>query len=106
MKRLVCLAAAVAAAFAVQSAAGAEDCYGLNAARACVTVYPEHLPAVDENAGQIEECVHLGSTCTPVFVPLPGVTTSEGQALDVDCYVAARTCDEIIDSIVIREPGR
>lgn len=87
------LAGVVGAGF--HAVATAEDCYGLNSARACATVYPENLPYVT-TTDSVDECVHLGSSCQPVSVPLPGVEYPDGQTVVVECYVPGDRCSDIV----------
>jgi len=100
---LSCLAsAALAGALggAFLSAASAENCYGLDAARVCVTPNPGFVPTVDPTGGNIHECVHHGSTCTPVDVPYPTATGGGGSPATANCYMDTRTCAQYINDLL------
>lgn len=101
MNRIVlsCLASAAlagAAGVGFQSVANAEECYGLDAARVCVTPNPGFVPTVDPTGGNIHECVHIGSSCTPVDVPYPTVTGGGGSPATVNCYMYDKTCVQAV----------
>lgn len=86
---LSCLAAvalAGAATVAVNTVAQAEDCYGLNAGRVCVTPEPNNFPSVNPSSSSIEECVHVGAHCHPVTAPVPGVSTAPSGVVFLNCY--------------------
>ncbi len=87
------LGLALAASFA--PAAVAEDCYGLDAARVCVT--PHDVPQVDPTGDSIDECVHAGSSCTPVSVPVPTVSDDPNEPLvTAGCYALERPCGDAL----------
>lgn len=90
----VAVAAAVGGGFL--TVAQAEDCYGLNSARVCVTPEPSNFPSVDPTASSIEECVHVGSSCTPVKAPVPGVNRGSGPIADLECYTPVKTCTQVL----------
>ncbi|HEV2889502.1 MAG TPA: hypothetical protein VGX28_03930 [Frankiaceae bacterium] len=88
----VALAGAIGAGF--HTVAGAEDCYGLDAARVCAT--PDNTPRVEPTGGSVGECVHVGSSCTPVSAPAPVVSRDPkgGPLVDTGCYVGTQTCED------------
>lgn len=90
----VALAGAVGVTF--QSVAHAEDCYGLDAGRVCATPNPAYLPTVDPTGNPIQECIHVGSSCTPVDVPFPSVTWGTGDPATFGCYMYEYTCEGYI----------
>ena len=79
---------ALAVAVGVPSgAAAAEDCYGFNTLRVCVTNDPGDPPWVDPDGGPtIQECVYVGASCIPVSVTLPSAGTGGGGSTVVTCY--------------------
>lgn len=94
-----CLAAVALAGgvtIAVGAVAQAKDCYGLEAARVCVTDNPGNYPTVNPTESSIEECVYAGPTCYPAAVPVPGVTTQSGEPVTTECYIRDRTCEEYL----------
>jgi hypothetical protein len=104
---LACAAAALAGTAAFVPPASAEDCYGLNAARVCATVYPKNRPDVYQE-GEIAECVHVGATCQPVSVPILHVRPG-GPLVEAECYVGDQTCFEFVQPLLptsAAEPGR
>lgn len=87
---LSCLAAITLAggvSLAIGATAQAEDCYGTRAARVCVTPDWNNVPSVDPSSSSIDECVYTGPSCTPVSVPVPGVSVAPSPFVDVNCYV-------------------
>lgn len=103
------LAVAALSAAALTAVAAAEECYGLDAARVCVT--PNNMPVVEPTGGEVSECVHVGSSCKPVSVPVPRVSRDPkgGSPVLVGCYVGATSCrdaiDEIPDHVAPTQPG-
>lgn len=79
--------------------AGAEDCYGLEAVRPCVTPNPAFPPTVDPTGSNFHECVYVGSTCTPVDVAYPSVTWGTGDPATTGCYMYEYTCEQYIHYI-------
>jgi hypothetical protein len=93
MRRLVSLVVLAAAAGVPAHAALAQDCYGLNAARLCVTNNPGNYPQVDPFGSSVDECVYTGPSCTPVSVPVPTVQPNLDKTwVQVDCYVGNNVC--------------
>jgi hypothetical protein len=81
-------AAAVLAGVATSTPAhAAETCYGPDLAYACAEAAPQNAPDVTVTDTQVT-CVFLGGpACTPVVVPVPGVSSSGGSVLTLECYV-------------------
>lgn len=85
---LACLAAVALGGTAAQVPASAEDCYGLDTARVCVTTRVHTI-----EWGSVDECVHVGSSCTPVSVPVPKLPGRDDPPLvSVECYVRTAPC--------------
>jgi hypothetical protein len=99
----VALGGAVALGTLIGSTASAEDCYGLDAARVCATPNPAGIPQVDPTGSAINECVHVGSTCTPVTVPVPVVTPGTGLPVTPGCYIGNQTCQQYICDMTCAE---
>lgn len=81
---LVRLLAASCAAFALAApAAYAENCFG-TAQTYLVCLHPENVH-VDPFGATVGDCFWINSDeCTPVFVPVPSVTTS-GPLVSTQC---------------------
>jgi hypothetical protein len=96
MRAAIGLVVAAATAAVVVTVAGAEECYGLEAARVCVT--PNNVPVVHPTGSSIDECVHVGSSCTPVTVPVPSVSSKPRQPIVyTGCYVGDEDCVDWVE---------
>lgn len=75
MRRLVALAAVATVAATAVPAVAAPVCAGTTGTR-IVCVHPDNLDVDPYGGPAVGDCVYLASsTCTPVFVPTPTVTS-------------------------------
>ena len=82
---LVRLLAVSCAAFALAApTAYAENCFGSNQTHR-VCLYPENVHVDPDGGPTVGDCFWINSDeCTPIFVPLPSVTTS-GPLVSTQC---------------------
>src|SRR3954452_4471405 len=84
--RLLAVAALATAAVSGAGAAHAATCAGTaNTIVVCTGVNKAGLPTVDPFGSSYDDCIYLGSSCTPVSVPIPTVTPGSGDILIFQC---------------------